>query len=385
MKRKSFWFIALLLCLLTLSMSGTAHAAARQWKVVPSPNSAENNGSLSSIAFTPEGNAWSVGYAYTDGGQHFQSLALYRSARDQQWKVVPTPQFAGGSSVLSSVVALSENNAWAVGSYTTASGQNQPLVLHWDGSSWQRVKSPTPGQGSTGTELNSITAISANNIWAAGSYFDGTYTRTLVEHWDGKAWQLVQSPNVETAQDSTNKFRSIVARSAKDIWAVGEAAPPIPNSKPMLQHWDGKKWQVVPYETTESGRLLSVTALSKNDVWAIGQTYQGPGEPLTLHWDGKQWTRVESPSRNEISGLYGAVALAKNDVWAVGFSGSFDGETLAMHWDGKQWTIVETPRPDETGGSLHAVALDPATNNLWAVGFSNMNSISPRTLTMLYS
>jgi hypothetical protein len=53
------------------------------------------------------------------------------------------------------------------------------LVLHWDGRTWARVPSPSPG---TGSDLLGVAASSAGNAWAVGGFRDGGPLRTLAIH-----------------------------------------------------------------------------------------------------------------------------------------------------------------------------------------------------------
>jgi hypothetical protein len=66
----------------------------------------------------------------------------------------------------------------AVGSYVSGTAR-RTLVLHWNGSAWQQVKTPNPGSGSS---LAGIGATSADNIWAVGSFVNGTAVQTLALH-----------------------------------------------------------------------------------------------------------------------------------------------------------------------------------------------------------
>src|SRR5207249_4049787 len=50
-----------------------------------------------------------------------------------------------------------------------------------------------------------------------GSYGEGSFGRTLVEHWDGSSWSVVSSPNI----DRRDYLREVAAVSANDVWAVG--------------------------------------------------------------------------------------------------------------------------------------------------------------------
>src|SRR6266699_3438247 len=104
------------------------------------------------------------------------------------WNIVPSPnsnQF--GINSINSIAHVSANDIWAVGDSIDQSNRNnsQPLIEHWDGTSWSIVASPNPN---TINVLNGITAISSNDIWAVGYTNPGSNTQTLTEHWDGTSW-----------------------------------------------------------------------------------------------------------------------------------------------------------------------------------------------------
>ncbi|HLJ35922.1 MAG TPA: hypothetical protein VKU38_19850, partial [Ktedonobacteraceae bacterium] len=69
----------------------------------------------------------------------------------------------------------------------------QPLIEHWDGSSWKVVASPTFEHGG---QFDGIAATSANDIWAVG--YGSKQLLTLIEHWNGSTWTIVKSPNPNT-------------------------------------------------------------------------------------------------------------------------------------------------------------------------------------------
>src|SRR5207249_767545 len=100
----------------------------------------------------------------------------------------------------SGVATISANDVWAVGSYDDASSPEQTLVERWNGSSWEVVSSPNTGSASN--HLYGVAAVSANDVWAVGYYDNGTTRQTLIEHWDGSSWSIVPSPN------STNSYYS---------------------------------------------------------------------------------------------------------------------------------------------------------------------------------
>ena len=63
---------------------------------------------------------------------------------------------------------------------------DESLAMHWKGSRWSVVSSPSPDKSSN--DLFSVTARSANDVWAVGN----TSNNNLIEHWDGSRWSVVQ-------------------------------------------------------------------------------------------------------------------------------------------------------------------------------------------------
>src|SRR5438477_8597381 len=101
------------------------------------------------------------------------------------WTLVPSQNVGTGPNAFLSVAAISANNVWTVG-YSTTGSVRQTLIEQWNGISWNVVPSPNP----TGSNINThgaVTAISANDIWAVGEYFNSSTNndQTLSEHCDG--------------------------------------------------------------------------------------------------------------------------------------------------------------------------------------------------------
>src|SRR4051794_20789959 len=45
-------------------------------------------------------------------------------------------------------------------------------------------------------ELHGVVALSENDVWAVGTLGEESAALTLIEHWDGTSWKHVESPNV---------------------------------------------------------------------------------------------------------------------------------------------------------------------------------------------
>lgn len=338
------------------------------WTVVPSPNVPNQHNHLNSITAVPgsPNEAWAVGTAGVS------ELIMHWDGA--QWSIVPGPN-SGINPYLTSVVALSANDVWAVG-YTGTSFGVGTLIEHWNGSAWSVVPSPNPS--STYNHLLGVAAVSANDVWAVGDFNAlGGHGRTLMLRWNGSAW--VHVPGDNTGPVGLPFFLNAVsAISGSDVWTVGT------NSHTLAEHWNGAKWTIAPTDNLGVGTnmLNGVSGSSSTDVWQVGYFNFGTEQrTLTQHWNGAAWALVRSPNTNKrLNVLEDVAAISPSNAWAVGtaHSGSApDATTLILNWDGEDWRIVPSPSPGTAGSNeLHGVAA-VAADDIWAVGnFWHAGSLS---------
>jgi hypothetical protein len=196
---------------------------------------------------------------------------------------------------------------------------------------WTVARPPDPG--AQDNLLQSVAVLSASNIWAVGSYTSSTTNapfHTLIEHWNGKAWAQVPSPNPGSSSDF---LTSIAAVSATNIWAVGEydTRPDfIEGNKTLILHWNGHTWTRVATPNLDAKDLIndlgSVTVLSPSSAWLVGTAHNFfsafEGTAIEMHWNGHAWSMMTTPSTNSgNSALFGVQATASVSPWAVGESG----------------------------------------------------------------
>ena len=309
-----------------------------------------------------------------------------------EWSIVHSPNETGPvSNGILSTTCTSPSDCWAVGyGYTSPRGLPQTLIEHWDGSSWTIVPSPN-SDVTQGNKLNGVTCASASECWAVGYYTDynAYLDNTLIEHWDGTAWTIVPSPNVNftviSGVENGNQLNGVTCASASSCWAVGQFGQfnlAIGGSSgTLIEHWDGASWSIVssPNPALVDGSandLQSVICALGDDCWAVGY-YLDPtiGSPQTLieHWDGNVWAKVNSPNPVGSSGsvLTSVTCVSASDCWAVGFySNGFTVLTLIEHWDisSSSWTTVISPNdPIAVYNFLYGVACASASD-CWAVG-----------------
>ncbi|HEX6540252.1 MAG TPA: hypothetical protein VF040_00740 [Ktedonobacterales bacterium] len=299
------------------------------------------------------------------------------------WSVIPSPNATKyQENALNAVNALSSTSAWAVGSNSQETGSSQHLSVRWDGTSWQIV----PGQSEN---LVGVAAISATDVWAVGSTHEGLpepyQTRALIEHWNGMAWSIVPSPNPDSQEYGLN---GVVALSANDVWAVGSYLDLGAGARlPLIEHWNGTAWIIVtgPHlQGVHDSALQSVTRIpGTNELWAVGYMMKGPlpafDQALIERWNGHGWMLVTpaNPVNMTTSKLEGVVALSATDAWAVGsyvMAGSEVSRGLIEHWNGTVWQPVTTPQTAGIAPSQFVSVAAVGKRDVRAVGRYFVNS-----------
>ena len=190
------------------------------------------------------GGAWALG----------QGGALFVWDEQKGWQSVST----GLKSSLRAAFAVREDDVWCVG--------DGGVILHWNGSQWERATSPTS------RNLNAVHFGPTNIGWAVGA--SGTCLR-----WENGSWSVTPTPTTKT-------LRGIWAGPKDTAWAVGDGG--------VILYWDGAKW--VADEKPTSANLLAISGAHPDWLWAVGangtvlrRTYgrwsvftQTPGTSLTL-------------------------------------------------------------------------------------------------------
>src|SRR5690349_6241140 len=94
---------------------------------------------------------------------------------------------------------------------------------------WSLAKVSTSVYG-----LRGLDALSAGDAWAVGAYRT-VNSPPLIEHWNGTGWSIVPAPGL--ANHDTG-FNDVSAVSTSEAMAVGFSATPA-GYQPMADLWDG--------------------------------------------------------------------------------------------------------------------------------------------------
>lgn len=276
------------------------------------------------------------------------------------WSTVPS---ASELRAPRAIAPVAPDDVWIVGHKNLGSATG---AEHWDGNAWTLF--PTPNVQGTQNALLGADALGSDDIWAVG-YSKPRGYRTLVEHWDGAAWEVVPSPNLGT---EANALVDVDAVGPDLAWAVGYYRQDKSHRKTLLLRWDGTSWRVAPSPSpgTLSNALLGVAAVGEDEAWAVGYKKGGAAayRSLVLRYDGASWTEVAVPTGGGENVLTSISSGSAGEVWAAGYR--VDGtqhRTLTLRYDGNGWTRV--PSANAAGGVTALRDVDASSpTDAWAVG-----------------
>jgi hypothetical protein len=149
------------------------------------------------------------------------------------------------------------------------------------------------------------------------------------------------------------------ATGPADAWVGGGCGPAVHSDEgdgggyvPILEHWDGHRWNLVRLPVGRADASISaIRAFGRNDIWAFGaarQDYDASMVGVAVHWDGRRWFVLP-----ETANVVGFDTTANGRVWALRDTGSpsttgSPSATGRAHfqlaqWNGGQWRSEGMP------------------------------------------
>jgi hypothetical protein len=290
------------------------------------------------------------------------------------WTAYSLPDVGVQENVLLAVSMPSPNDAWAVGYYVDGKFKQKTLIEHFDGREWSVVPSPNPGK--LQNILFGVASISDSDVWVVGEAqnTNGDW-HALTEHWDGWSWSVVPAANPGL---TGNQLYAVKAIASDNVYAVGQRADTGFPNKALIEHWNGTAWKVVPgpADMSASALPLGLTA-TPGSLTVVGQqetdtapytTYVAAGAPHAL-------SILNTPNVDAgENDLFAAETAADGSTWAVGWdivpeTGNHD--PLVLHGVNGVWSIVSSPRFAASSDSGFAAITAIPGGGLWAVGVTS--------------
>ena len=282
------------------------HWDGDSWKTQPSPNVNDQVHALNDVAVAADGTAWAVG----ERGQSKVKTVVQRYD-GTTWRMQRSPNPSKDRNVLYGVDVAPSGDVYAAGTRWNAKRQFRTMIQHYDGDAWEMLAG-----GYSGT-LWAVDVVADDDIWAVGTKTVRGARRTLAIHFDGTRWSEVATPS---PGKGTSILYDVSAAAPDDVWAVGDwydrGTP-----RAWVVHFDGTSWSraEIPDLTTEVG-LRGVSALDADTAVAVGEDFDAAGDNrAVIEWDGSSWTRAEQDDDGMSTWLHAVDLAPDGEGWAVGY------------------------------------------------------------------
>jgi hypothetical protein len=214
------------------------HWNGTRWSLTTSPLVADSD-HLEDVTATSPDNAWADGLTCSiTFGCPSGAMIVHWNGKTWSSQKLPATRGLG----LIAIAAASARDGWAFGRIFNGGDTFTPVALRWTGSRWATASPPARLVPNGALESGAVTA--PDDVWAVGLPDSGP-GNTILIHWNGKTWSRVPSPTPGVR--GSTQLGQVVALSGQDAWAVGSycAKPYTVNcaaNRPLLQHWNGKTW-----------------------------------------------------------------------------------------------------------------------------------------------
>ncbi|MEW6378143.1 MAG: hypothetical protein AB1611_00900 [bacterium] len=195
-----------------------------------------------------------------------------------------------------------------------------------DSGSWE-IQSPQMNAN----WLNDIWATSDSNVFAVGFGMNGA----VIGHYDGQSWKTMEAYLLE---EQAAELTGIWGSSAQDIFAVGGTTGQ-EDGQTLIYHYNGAAWSIM--NAPFSGCLLDVWGSGPGDVFAVGIA------GLVLHWNGISWTEMSLSqaigAADPLPDLQSVWGNGPDNVFAVGIyldAGTQQPVSTILHYQNGHWTLM---------------------------------------------
>jgi hypothetical protein len=347
MSRKAIaWIAAGVAGLLATGGAGAAGAAVGahpvagpRWNIVKSIKT-NPDGDFTAVVATGKTTAWAFNGFASPGGE----TAWERTG--STWKQVTFP--GKSTEYVALAGATSPSNVWAFANDVSFSSSR---VLRWTGSKWAVVRT-------FGGNIVGATVLSSKDVWVFGEA-ESFVPAIGVWHYDGRTWKQV-AKNIGGGS----------ALSDHDVWAF---------TKTSVEHWNGKKRTATSVKNLlpavqrgglNDPRLVGILALSDSDVFAIGSAEaQDEGGPVVvLQYNGHKWVK-RATGEFGYGPLDGFSYDGSGGLW-LPMDGPVDGTSYLVHYAAGKLTKAALPVNPATI-TIRSVARIPGTTGQLAGGFTH--------------
>jgi Phosphoesterase family len=360
-----------------LDLTGTG------WFQVASPSLGGQDNNLAAVSAASASDVWAVG-SYLPPTNKTVLAALAEHFDGKRWTAYPLPDVGLNENSLLAVSMLPSGNTWAVGYFVNSVYKQKTLVEHFDGTTWSVVSSPSPGDRQN--ILYGVVAIADDDVWAVGAEQDASALwHTLSEHWDGNKWSVV--PTVD-AGSSGNQFYAVTAVSSSSVYATGQQGGAGFPNEVLTERWDGSAWSVLPTPAASDGSPVPLGVSGTDSALAVVGDFETSAAPYTTFVAAgapNALSAVSTPNNGAgENDLFATTTGHDGSTWAVGWyidASSGNHHTLVEQGVNGQWSLVSSPSPGTGDSGLAGITAVPG-GGLWAVGVTTRTNGNFETLVL---
>ncbi len=321
-----------------------AHHGPR-WTVVPSPSSTTSASIFDAVSCGSTTSCMAVGgYSATGTGP------LIEQWDGSSWSLMAPGSPASGANTLLGVSCASPTFCVAVG-YSEVGPDTYGVLEQWNGTAWTVVSVPTPDF----SELDAVSCAGPDFCMAVGSVYEYPIAADpLVLEWNGSSWN---PSGTDEPQDTPQNLTGVSCTGPGACQAVGEAdeeycQPPMGGctviaDRPITASWGGSIWVVSPPAAPHGGDLTAVSCSGPSACTAVGEHNSvrchtsmgvthcklGQDYPLIESFDGSTWSEQPSVRKRTELTLTAVSCASPTTCVAVGAT-----HTLIEEESGGGWT-----------------------------------------------
>jgi hypothetical protein len=301
-------------------------------QTVPTVPGTHNRGGLQYVTAVDSSHAWAAGtvdeFDPSGGGVPISGVVGVLDSYDgTSWHAATLPQGVDlTGAAMYGLTSTSVSDVWALGASNALSGQSALLLLHYDGTSWQQLSSPSFDNFSG----FAIAAVSPTSVYIGGLDVDGN---PAVLHGDGSTWSEQVLPGGLPFAEIND-----MTVAGSTVWAVGgggnQPGQTTYSNVPLVYELDASGWHGVDF-ATQDDMLFAVSGLSGSDVWVTGQDSNG-NEDVAYHYTGTSWQPLTESGRE----LTSVSERSPTSVWFADFLNSPPFGSNVDRYDGSSFTTA---------------------------------------------
>jgi hypothetical protein len=230
------------------------------------------------------------------------------------WTTVPIP-IVKGSTDLALYKLECQSPTWCVGVGSYVANKKNYLDATflvsqvWNGVGWHIVPIVSPRTNAPQVDPGMVAGgdhptASPQELSCVSKKFcviAGFWIGVFVEQWNGHRWSEVAAPNDASRPGYDSEFSGGTCISTTDCVAVGGYAVSNGKWRPLIEKWNGQKWQIVAMPTLPKNfnakpgfRLTGIQCASKHFCLAYGDPQFVSTRLNAMQWNGQTWRYITS-------------------------------------------------------------------------------------------